>query len=88
MRRKIPAITGSDRQHLVAQPGDPWQVDAVPIHRWRLCDAVEATVEAGAEINDDRVGVPFNEVAHPVVEHLRAQRRLAHHGGLHTEDRS
>lgn len=73
------------RQHLVAQCHDPWQVHAVPGHRrWRI-DPVKRAVEPGPEVNNDRVGVLPDERAHPVVEHLRAQRCLAPHPGLHAE---
>ncbi len=73
------------RQHLVAQREDPRQVDAVPVRRWRRIDAMETAIETGTEVDDHSVGVPGDEITHPVVEHLRAQRCLAHHAGLHTE---
>jgi hypothetical protein len=72
-------------QHLVAKRRDPRQIHAVPVHRRRRIDAVETAVQTGTQVDDHSIGVPFDESAHSVVEHLRAQRGLAHHAGLHTE---
>ena len=60
------------RQHPVAKPDDPWQIDAVPVDRFRRVDAIEAAVEPGAEIDDNRFRMLGYERAHPLVEHLGA----------------
>ena len=76
---------GIGGQHLVTQRGDAGQVDAVPVHRRRRGDAIHAAVDPGAEVDHDGIRMLFDERPHPVVEHLGAKRRLAHHAGLHTQ---
>ena len=73
------------RKHPVAQRGDAWQIDAVPVDRGRRRDAVEPAVEARAEVDDDSIRMFGHERAHTVVEHLGAQRRLTYHTGLQTQ---
>ena len=74
-------------KRLAADSGDTGKVDAVPVHRRGWCDAVIAAVETGAEVDDDGIGMSADERAHPVVEHLGAQRRLAHDAGLYPKAR-
>ena len=53
------------------------------VARW--ADPEQARVDPGAEVDDDGVGMLGRERPHSVVEHLGAQRRLAHHARRHAE---
>jgi hypothetical protein len=73
------------RHHSLSQSEDARQVNAVPVHRRRWTDPVEATVQPGAEVDHYGIWMPIDEGAHSVVEHLGAQSRLAHHAGLYAK---
>ena len=55
------------RQYVVAKRQYPWQVHAVPIDRRRRLDAIKTAVQAGAEVDDYRVGMSCDICADPVV---------------------
>ncbi len=70
---------------LLAQRDDVGQIDAVPVDRGRRRNPLHGGAQARAEVDDDGVGMFCDELAGPVVEHLRAQRRLAYRARRHSQ---
>ncbi len=71
--------------HRVAQRDHIGKVDVVPIHRRRWRDTLHGSRQPGAEVDDDGVGMRGDEASDPVVEQLRAQRRLTDRAGRHPQ---
>jgi hypothetical protein len=81
--RKIEAITGSVRNaNRPSATRIAVRSAGISSGQWECLVAHRPT---GAEVDDDRVGMPLDEIAHAIVEHLRAQRRLAQDARLQTK---